>query len=178
MPFFFLLLSFLKPSYLSLKLADDDTNGFYFLLAFFLHFAQNLQEIARKGGKIRDFWRFSGTNRDGTGRHSVNLKTVCLYGHEGSNPPSSAKTRKHPSGCFFVLRKTILGDSNAVKKQHSALFLNGDRRFLQSINNGVLLFALQKSRAKSPILRQNGKAFTQVSAFLIAKLGFIGSLIS
>ena len=53
----FLFSSFviLKPSYLSLKLADDDTNGFYFLLAFFLHFAQNLQESARKMAKIRDF---------------------------------------------------------------------------------------------------------------------------
>ena len=89
----FLFSSFVifKPSYLSLKLADDDTNGFYFLLAFFLHFARSLQESARKRAKIRFFWRFLGTNRDGMGHHSVNLKTVCLYGHEGSNPPSSAK---------------------------------------------------------------------------------------
>ena len=138
------------------------------------------------------------------------MKTVCLYGHEGSNPPSSAKNkcrmeyilhlffiqvadlvyhrRKayiitlqrvyhhrrciplrlddiqnfvlmicnfceiddiqgsrldlllskqeiHPIGWIFCFaKKRILGDSNAVKKQHSALFLNGDRRFLQSIN--------------------------------------------
>ena len=61
-------------------------------------------------------------------------------------------------GEFFVLQKTRLGDSNAVKKQHSALFLNGDRRFLQSINYKILLLALQKSRATSPILRHKSES--------------------
>ena len=161
----FLFSSFviLKPSYLSLKLADDDTNGFYFLLAFFLHFARSFQESARKWAKIRDFQRFSGTNRDGMGRHFVNLKTVCLYGHEGSNPPSSAKTGNPPIRVGFLFcKKRILGDSNAEKKQHGVLFLNGDRRFLQSINKEVLVIALQKLRAKSPILRQNKKAPNRV----------------
>jgi hypothetical protein len=67
------------------------------------------------------------------------------------------------------LQKTKLGDSNAVKKQHSALFLNGDRRFLRSIHYKTLLLALQKSRATPPIFRQNKKV-TQRGAFRRAVL--------
>ena len=106
-----------------------------------------------------------------SGHNEAVLKTVCLYGHEGSNPPSSAKQKSILAReCFFVLYKRILGDSNAEKKQHSALFLNGDRRFLQSINEVFLLLALQKSRATSPILRQNRKASARRSGKLAVKL--------
>ena len=41
-----------------------------------------------------------------------------------------------------------------MQKQHGVLFLNGDRRFLQSTIYISLLLALQKSRTISPILRQ------------------------
>ena len=57
----------------------------------------------------------------------------------GSNPTgvriplSPPKRKKHLKWCFFRCDGEIQWDSNAVKKQHSALFLNGDRRILQNI---------------------------------------------
>ena len=39
--------------------------------------------------------KFNITEDYRSGHNEAVLKTVCLYGHEGSNPPSSAKTKKH-----------------------------------------------------------------------------------
>ena len=44
------------------------------------------------------------------------------------------KQKTHPIGWVFILFEGIQWDSNAVKKQHGVLFLNGDRRFLRNIS--------------------------------------------
>ena len=40
-----------------------------------------------------------------SGHNEAVLKTVCLYGHEGSNPPSSAKTGNPPIRVDFLFCK-------------------------------------------------------------------------
>ena len=93
------------------------------------------------------------------GRHSVNLKTVCLYGHEGSNPPSSATFGTKFNDlvplfcyfewfweffhhfCIFALSKKCKKNARRCKKMqesgkinlnHSALGLSFARSFLCS----------------------------------------------
>ena len=50
-----------------------------------------------------------------SGHNEAVLKTVCLYGHVGSNPTPSAKTKSTPLGVLFVLFSSLLS-------LHSSLF--------------------------------------------------------
>ena len=65
-----------------------------------------------------------------------------------SSPPKIKGV--HASVPLLFLRQIIRGESNAVKKQHSVLFLNGDRRILRGITSPFLLHALAKSKSESP----------------------------
>ena len=111
------------------------------------------------------------TNRDEIVLSSNNLKTVCLYGHEGSNPPSSAKARKHSRKwmLFLFCERIYNGIRTQWKNGTVCCFLNGDRRFLRNITLNSIQNVEQKSRTKSPILRQSEKAFTKVDAFFVLR---------
>jgi hypothetical protein len=59
------------------------------------------------------------------------------------SPPQRKSTAE--AVLFFVVWRIQWG-SNAVKKQHSALFLNGDRRIFQNITYKLILDVLKNSR--------------------------------
>ena len=144
------------------------------VLDFILHFScilHNLcKEMQEKGQKSRFFKWFSGQTGTIWYCLSITWKPFAFTGTRVRIPHPPPKQKSiHASGCFFVLHKTILGDSNAVKKQHSALFLNGDRRFLQSIYFKILLLALQKSRATFPILLKTESILARECFFVLHK---------
>ncbi len=84
-------------------------------------------------------------------------------------PPSAPKQKRSANRCsVFVLVKNINRDSNAVRKQHGVLFLNGDRRILQSITLNPNRNALQNSRTNPSLCAKEPKR-NRFGSFYIMK---------
>ena len=70
-----------------------------------------------------------------SGHNEAVLKTVRPKATGVRIPLPAPKKKIHPLGGSFFFGTALKRDSNAVKKQHGVLFLNGDRRIFQNITN-------------------------------------------